>query len=81
MLPPQARVNLEVVAMKGYSVFPKISRTLSREYYPCAEMLSVYSATPEIVENPFMLLPANSGCISASRFRTYFEVVVHHFYP
>ena len=62
MLPLQARVDLEVLAMEGYSTIPKPSRItrispsdclvsylgylLGVESYLCAEKLSVYSTVP-----------------------------------
>ena len=61
MLPLQARVDLGVMAMKGYYAFPKATALLKPqpsnclvsypghllgESYPSAEMQSVYSAVP-----------------------------------
>ena len=59
MLPLQAKVDLGVMAIKGYSIFPKVpalltirlfsvisSTLVGGESYHCAEMQSVYSAAP-----------------------------------
>ena len=54
MLPCQAKVDLEVMAMKRYSTFPKASQSdclvsypehSLGELYPSAEMQLVYSTT------------------------------------
>ena len=41
MLPHRGRVDLEPVAMKGYSAFPKLPALLNHHF---SEMQSVYSA-------------------------------------
>ena len=52
MLPQKARRNLGVMAMKGYSVFPKAPVLLKTDHQsvkcitPSAEMQWVYSAAP-----------------------------------
>ena len=52
VLPLQARVDLEAMAIKGYSAFPKTPALLEphhqivRESYPSADVQSVYSTAP-----------------------------------
>ena len=53
MLPLQVRVGLGAMAMKEYSIFPKAPGlephhqiVVGGEFYPSAEMQSVYSTVP-----------------------------------